>query len=124
MAALSVVDVDLGKMAPVFIIGALGLGAWYLWQRNKQQEQIAQSQAQASPLAMYQAAADLSLLRSFTGNQTQTVGGGGPTNTNPAAPVYDPALPTYSAPGNSTQNFTQPANGLQSIAASASSNGI
>ncbi len=124
MAALSVVDVDLGKMAPVFIIGALGLGAWYLWQRSQQQAAVAQAQAQASPLAVYQAAADMALLSSFTGNQTVPVGGSNPSNANPNAPVYDPALPTYSAPGNATQNFTQPANGTQSIGASASSNGI
>ena len=68
---------------------------------------------QASPLAAYQAAEDLSLLQSFTGGSSVPAGGA------TTAPTQNPALPAYSAPGNPAQNTTAPATGVTTIAASA-----
>jgi hypothetical protein len=122
---LSFIDVDLGKAAPLVGIAALGVAIWYVWTKSEEKRAAADAQQQASPLAAYQAAQDLALIKSITGAQsvptqtTQTAPGGA------AAPQADPLLPTYSAPGNYAQNFTMPAsNGVSLGAASATSNGI
>lgn len=122
MAGLSFIDVDLGKAAPLVGIAALALAGWYIW--NKSQQQAAQNaaEAQASPLAQYQAAEDLALLQSFTGGSS--VPTGGTTATGTTTSTQNPELPTYSAPGNPAANTTLAANGATSIAASATSNGI
>lgn len=125
MAALSFIDVDLGKVAPLAVLGALGLAGWWLWQKSQTQAQTQAAETQASPLAAYQAAADLQLLQSFTGGSAATPVSTGPASSSGGGAVYDPALPTYTAPTNPTQNFTSPATGSQSlVTASTTSNGI
>lgn len=119
MAGLSFVDVDLGKAAPLAVLAAIGFGLWYVWQRTLAQQQANAAATAASPLAAYQAAADLSLLQAFTG------GTGAATTATTSTSTANPALPTYSAPANPTANATQPATASQSVAtASATSNGI
>ena len=122
MAGLSFIDVDLGKAAPLAVLAGIGFGLWYVWQKSQAQAATDAAAAQASPLAAYQAAEDLSLLQSFTGGSS--VPAGGTTTAATTTPTQNPALPAYSAPGNPAQNTTAPATGVTTIAASATSNGI
>lgn len=120
MAGFSVIDVDIGKAAPLVGIAAIGVAIWYIWNKSQQQQQANAAAVQASPVAMYQQAADLALLQSLSGS-TPAQGSAGAQS---AAPQTNPALPTYSAPGNATQNFTASALGSGTLAASTTSNGI
>lgn len=112
MAIASVVDLDLGKAAPLLVLGALGLGAWYLIQRQQKQDAEANAAQQVNPLATYQAAADLALLQSFSGGAGVPSGTANPQGSAPGAgntPTADPALPTYTAPSNPAAVTTTPA---------------
>jgi hypothetical protein len=110
---LSLISFDVGKAAPLIGVAALGVAAWWIW--NKSEKARKETQANASPAAQYQTSADMAFLQSFTGGSSVPVQGAGP--------VTDPLLPTYTAPGNPAQNFTLPAPASQ-IGASTTSNGI
>lgn len=117
---LSFIDVDVGKAAPLIGIAALGIAAWYIWNKSQQAQQTA-TQAPGNALVQYQAANDSAFLNSFTGGTSVPVSA---TNASGAStPVADPLLPTYSTPGNPAQNLTLPAPASQ-IGASTTSNGI
>lgn len=116
---LSFIEIDVGKAAPLIGVAAVGLAGWYIWSHYQKQK----AETAANPVADYQAAQDLALLQSFTGGSsvpTQATTAEGTT-----VPLQNPALPTYSAPGNPSQNFTVPALAGMSLGnASTNSNGI
>ncbi len=119
MAGLSIIDVDVGKAAPLIGVAVIGVAIWYVYSKSQQQQAANAAAVTASPVAMYQQAADLALLQSLSG--------GAPANgsaVNSTEPQVNPMLPTYSAPGNAVQNFTASASGSGTLNASATTNGI
>ena len=117
----SLIDLDVGKAAPLLVVGAMGVGLWYIWNKTEQQKKAADAQAYASPLAAYQQAEDMALVASLTGQGGSSVPAGTTTPQGVTAPVQNPLLPVYSAPGNPAQHWTASAD---QVGASASSNGI
>lgn len=101
MAGVSLIDVDLGKAAPFAVLAGLAIGLWWLWQRQQAQTAQDAAQATASPLAQYQAAADMALMQSIGAQPSGVPASSGST--------ANPLLPTYTAPGNPAANYTMPA---------------
>ena len=134
MAVASIIDLDLGKAAPILALGAIGFGLWYIWNKQEQQAATNAAAAQASPLAAYQDAADLALLQSFTGGGTAsatTTNAQGSVTTNPTAGIIQNGTVTANtdlAQYSSAPDVpTAPATASQSIAnstATTTSNGI